>query len=179
MSYQQAPGSPPPYQPPTPPRRTGGWSPGRFSPAIALVGLVVVAILVGSFFVARRGGGAEPTPTSGVAGRPISAPSGAPVASAVSAASVAPVSSVPLASVSVAPASAGAKVFAVGNTDGDGVFLRRTPSLADRDTAYPDGTLLTAIGADVTAEGEIWHHVRAPDGKTGYVPAKYTVDPPQ
>jgi uncharacterized protein YgiM (DUF1202 family) len=67
----------------------------------------------------------------------------------------------------------------VGNTDGDGVFLRRTPSLNDRLTAYVDGTELVAIGADVTAEGELWHHVRAPDGQTGYVPAKYTVAAPE
>jgi hypothetical protein len=70
-------------------------------------------------------------------------------------------------------------VFIVGNTDGDGVYLRRTPSMADRDTAYVDGTKLIAIGDDVTAEGELWHHVSTPDGKQGYVPAKYTVDPPQ
>ena len=178
MSYQRDAGGPPPFQPPIPPKRTGGWSPGRFSPAIALVALVVIAILVAAFVFARRDGGGAATPTAGVAGRPVIGPSSAPSATASVAASAAPATAAPKPS-SAAPASAEPKVYAVGNTDGDGVFLRRTPSLADRDSAYPDGTLLTVIGEDVTAEGELWRHVRTPDGKTGYVPAKYTVDPPR
>ena len=52
----------------------------------------------------------------------------------------------------------------------------RTPSLADRDTAYADGTTLVVIGDDVTGEGQSWHHVRTPDGKTGYIPAQYTTE---
>jgi hypothetical protein len=64
----------------------------------------------------------------------------------------------------------------VGNTDGEGVYLRKTPSMADRLQAYADGTPLTVIGEDVDGDGQHWHHVRAPDGTEGYVPAMYTVD---
>jgi hypothetical protein len=63
----------------------------------------------------------------------------------------------------------------VGNTDGEGVFVRKTPAMADRVRAYPDGTLLNVIGPDVDGEGVKWRHVRAPDGLEGYVPAQYTV----
>ncbi len=63
----------------------------------------------------------------------------------------------------------------VGNTDSQGVFLRRTPSMADRLRAYPDRTPLTIIDVDVDAEGMQWHHVRAPDGQEGYVPVTFTV----
>ena len=63
----------------------------------------------------------------------------------------------------------------VGNTDGDGVFLRRTRNMADRIAAYPDGTQLVVLGPDTSENGITWKHVRAPDGKVGYVPAQYTV----
>lgn len=66
----------------------------------------------------------------------------------------------------------------VGNTDGEGVFIRNTPVMADRNTAYPDGTALTIIGDDVDGDGQHWKHVRAPDGTEGYVPAMYTTDSP-
>jgi len=63
----------------------------------------------------------------------------------------------------------------VGNTDGEGVYLRKTPAMADRIKAYPDKTLLVIIGADEDGDGQSWHHVRAPDGDEGYVPVQYTV----
>ena len=66
----------------------------------------------------------------------------------------------------------------VGNTDGEGVYIRRTPAMADRIRAYPDDTELTVIGDDVDADGQHWKHVRAPDGLEGYVPAIYTRDTP-
>ncbi|MAG37550.1 MAG: hypothetical protein CL878_15040 [Dehalococcoidia bacterium] len=62
----------------------------------------------------------------------------------------------------------------VGNTDGDGVYVRKTPRLEDRLKAYPDNTLLVVIGPDLDAEDRIWKHVRAPDGTEGYVPVQYT-----
>jgi hypothetical protein len=74
-------------------------------------------------------------------------------------------------STSVAPTSVW-----VGNTDGEGVYLRNSPDLADRVRAYPDGTELTVVGDDVEGDGRQWHHVRAPDGLEGYVPAEYTLD---
>ena len=68
-----------------------------------------------------------------------------------------------------------ARTVYVGNTDGDGVSLRRTRNLADRIAAYPDGTQLVVFGPDTSENGITWKHVRAPDGKVGYVPAQYTV----
>jgi Bacterial SH3 domain len=66
----------------------------------------------------------------------------------------------------------------VGNTDGEGVYVRNTPVMADRNKAYPDGTELTIIGDDVDGDGQHWKHVRTPDGLEGYVPAMYTTDAP-
>jgi len=146
---QGSPGVPPP-RPPRPPRRGEGWSPGTFSPAIFLVGLLVVGILVAAGVLSQRGRLATPTATvvSGQAGATVTATDPANVA----------------------------RTFVVANTGGEGVYLRRTPRLAERDTAYVEGTQLTAIGADEQGEGQSWHHVRAPDGKTGYVPAQYTTE---
>jgi hypothetical protein len=66
----------------------------------------------------------------------------------------------------------------VANTDGQGVYVRKTPVMADRVRAYPDGTPLTIAGDDVDGDGQHWHHVKTPDGVDGYVPAMYTVDTP-
>jgi hypothetical protein len=63
----------------------------------------------------------------------------------------------------------------VGNTDGLGVYLRRTPELADRVRAYPDGTELLVLGSEVEAAGEAWLPVRTADGTEGWVPRRYTV----
>lgn len=74
------------------------------------------------------------------------------------------------------PVKAPTKVFFyVGKTGGEGVYVRKTPRLADRHRAYADKTRLMVIGSDVEAEGRIWKHVRAPDGTEGYVPVEYTV----
>jgi hypothetical protein len=56
------------------------------------------------------------------------------------------------------------------------VYVRKTPTVADRLRAYGDGTPLTIIGEDVTGDGQNWKHIRAPDGLEGYVPAAYVLD---
>lgn len=145
----QSPQPPPqPPRPPRPPQRGDGWSPGVFSPAIFLVALLVIGLLVAAALISQRG---RLTPAAATAMGGQTAVVGA----------------------TTAPANA-ARTFIVANTGGEGVYLRRTPHLADRDTAYTDGTRLVAISADVEGDGQTWHHVRAPDGKTGYVPAQYT-----
>jgi hypothetical protein len=66
----------------------------------------------------------------------------------------------------------------VGNTDGEGVYVRQTPVMTDRVRAYPDGTPLDIIGDDVDGDGQHWKRVKTPDGLDGYVPSVYTVDTP-
>jgi hypothetical protein len=152
MPVMPAPPPPaPPHAPAPPPGRgDGGWSPGTFTPAIFLVALLVIGLLVGVAALSRRAATARPTATAAAA------TGGQPTASA--------------------PARGTGKVFVVGNTGGQGVYLRHTPRLDDRDTAYGDGTRLEQIDADVTANGLTWRHVRAPDGKVGWVPAQYTAE---
>jgi hypothetical protein len=76
------------------------------------------------------------------------------------------------------PQPASSQTVWVGNTDGEGVFVRNTPAMADRARAYADGTPLTIIGEDVEGDGQQWKHVRTPDGLEGFVPSMYTVDTP-
>ena len=83
-----------------------------------------------------------------------------------------PATATPVPAATNTSASISSEVW-VGNTDGSGVYVRETPSLADRLRAYGDGTQLTVIGADVTADGQQWKHIRTPDGLEGYVPAVY------
>lgn len=71
-----------------------------------------------------------------------------------------------------------ARTFLVANTGGDGVYLRRTTNLEDRDTAYTDGTALVQVGPDVQANGLTWRNVRTPDGKVGFIPAQFTQEAP-
>jgi hypothetical protein len=109
-------------------------------------------------------------PTAAVSGAPTLAPvptlpPAAPTPTAVPQSTVAPTPTVP----------ATPRTVWVGNTDGQGVFVRRTPTLPDKLQAYPDGTPLTIIGADVDGDGQRWHHIRALDGVEGYVPVMYTV----
>jgi hypothetical protein len=61
----------------------------------------------------------------------------------------------------------------VAGTDGEGVFLRRTPGSGDRMKAWSDGTLLGLLGPDVELDGLRWTPVRDPCGAAGWVPARY------
>jgi hypothetical protein len=79
---------------------------------------------------------------------------------------------------SEAASTSGAATVWVGNTDGEGVYIRKTPVMDDRIRAYPDGTELTIIGDDVDSDGQHWRNVRTPDGLEGYVPSMYTTDTP-
>lgn len=153
--YVTAPPPPPAPLPPRRPRRgDDNWSPGAFSPGIFLVAMGVIALLVGVAVLGQRAVTGD---------RP-----------AATATSPNPGAGQP--STTATPRPTG-RFFTVGNTGGEGVFLRNTPRLEDRiRPAYGDGTRLEQIGPDVTGEGQTWRHVRAPDGKTGYVPARYTIE---
>jgi len=61
----------------------------------------------------------------------------------------------------------------VAGTDGEGVYLRRTPRPDDRLAAWSDGTRLTVLGPDVQQDGLRWLPVRDPCGGAGWVMARY------
>jgi hypothetical protein len=61
----------------------------------------------------------------------------------------------------------------VGNTGGDGVYLRRTPILSDTWIAWPDGTPLVLLGSFTDRQGFAWLQVRDPKNNVGWVPAQY------
>ena len=63
----------------------------------------------------------------------------------------------------------------VGNTNGDGVYLRRTPNLNDRILPWPDNTPLEVVGEDVSADGLVWKKVKDPRGNIGFIPAQYVI----
>lgn len=63
--------------------------------------------------------------------------------------------------------------YNVGNTAGVGVFIRRTPDLADRIRAWADGTVMTEIGPGTTVAGTTWRNLEDPEGNRGWVPSQY------
>lgn len=68
------------------------------------------------------------------------------------------------------------EIMAVGNTDGVGAFLRRTPRMDDRIKAWVDGTRMEILGPTVDGDGHKWKKVRAPDGVEGYIPESFLVE---
>src|SRR3954452_11497500 len=135
-----------------------------------LGGLVAVALLL-----TGCGFGASPAPTPTAAPAAAAAPTSAPT---VAKPAASPIAS-PSPSVAASPTAAQARdvtTVYVGNTDGDGVYIRKTPVMSDRLRAYPDGTALAVIGDEVDGDGQHWRHVRTPDGLEGFVPATYTVE---
>ncbi|MCC6420060.1 MAG: hypothetical protein IT429_17635, partial [Gemmataceae bacterium] len=74
---------------------------------------------------------------------------------------------------SLAARSAPLGRVAVAGTDGEGVFLRKSPRLADRLQAWSDGSRLDILGPDVERDGLRWTPVRDPCGVSGWVPARY------
>ena len=64
----------------------------------------------------------------------------------------------------------------IGNTDGDGAYIRPQPSkLSKGIVAYPDGTRLEIVGDDVQSEGRVWRRVKDAKGNEGWVPAEYLI----
>lgn len=73
------------------------------------------------------------------------------------------------------PTVASAQAYVIGNTGGDGAWLRRTPRINDYLIAWPDNTLMVTAGPDVEAEGRLWRHVTDPRGNRGYIPAEWLI----
>lgn len=132
---------------------------------------VVVALSLTGVVYARTGGMAGPPPPTPAlvaaivpTNPPVATPTPPPTATAVPpTATVAPPRNV---------------WVVVGNTGGEGVFIRRTPRMPDKVTAWPDGTRLQVIGPDQDNEGVHWKQVRDPKGQTGFVPAQYVTPTP-
>lgn len=82
-----------------------------------------------------------------------------------------PIACVAGGSVAARPAPLGRAT--VAGTDGEGVFLRRSPQLGDRLQAWSDGSRLDILGPDVDHDGLRWTPVRDPCGVAGWVPTRY------
>lgn len=76
------------------------------------------------------------------------------------------------------PTATAPTAYTVANTDGDGVFIRRTVETGDRIRAWPDGTVMSVVGEDRQFEGQTWKNVRDPDGNVGWVPAEFLLTAP-
>ena len=66
----------------------------------------------------------------------------------------------------------------VSGTGGEGVYIRRTPNLDDRLSAWPEGTRFDVTRNQFPENGTNWMQVRAPSGQEGYVPAQYVSSTP-
>lgn len=119
---------------------------------------------------------APPSPAAATGVPATSAPAPSPTRPQA-ASTASPVPAKPAAA-TAAPASASSGTVYVGNTDGEGVYVRKTPVMADKAKPYADGTALTVVGDDVDGDGQHWKHIKTPDGLEGYVPSIYTVASP-
>ncbi len=88
------------------------------------------------------------------------------------------VASTPVPEATATPSPANSRLMVVGNTDGQGVFLRKTPQMSDKLRAWVDGTKMQVTGEGVEADGVRWLKVKAPDGTEGYIPQQFLVPAP-
>jgi hypothetical protein len=121
-----------------------------------------------SFGMFRADGSAKPI----AAGLRTYAQSAPMMAGALTAAALATAPTCTAASQPAATLKALGRVVVAG-TDGEGVFLRRSPRGEDRLKAWSDGTRLDLMGPDVELDGLRWTPVRDPCGTAGWVPARY------
>ena len=62
----------------------------------------------------------------------------------------------------------------VVNTEGIGVFLRRSPVLGERlDQGIPEGSQVTVVSEETVVDGSAWRQVEDASGGRGWVPAQY------
>jgi hypothetical protein len=76
----------------------------------------------------------------------------------------------------VPAAATNAKTVKIVNTNGDGVFIRKTPHLNDKLVPWPDNTVLKVVGPTVDSEGIKWYYVEDPRNNRGYIPAQYVTE---
>jgi hypothetical protein len=76
----------------------------------------------------------------------------------------------------VPTALGGTKTVKIANTNGDGVFLRKTPHLNDKLLPWPDNTVLKVLGPTVESDGIKWYYVEDPRNNKGYIPAQYIIE---
>lgn len=91
---------------------------------------------------------------------------------------VAPSPGTPVASQNTPTVATAEATLFVGNTGGEGVYLRATPRMDDTLSPWPENTPMVVIGSRVEGDGHMWERVRAPDGSEGYIPAEYLVGRP-
>jgi hypothetical protein len=164
-------------------RRSAPAAPARRTPVA--IGAAATVLLVGG---ASVGADARGAPATAPAASPTAtSPSGAPTpTTVVSVRTViaAPTPPRPTATVTRAPdpptaTGAPRARVAVANTGGVGVYLRRSPRMDDRLSAWPDNTSLDVLREErVQGDGEEWIQVRSPDGQDGYVPVRYVTTAP-
>ena len=63
----------------------------------------------------------------------------------------------------------------VGNTGGHGVYLRASPHLDDRVTAWSDDSPLLVLGPQADGDSQHWLEVRDPADEVGWIPAQFVV----
>lgn len=63
----------------------------------------------------------------------------------------------------------------MGNTGGEGLNIRANPQMADKITAWVDGTRMVEVGPAQSSAGRLWRNVRDPEGNVGFVAAEYLV----
>lgn len=85
---------------------------------------------------------------------------------------VTPIPTLPTPHAIATPAS-GVQIATVGNTNGDGVFLRAAPRLSDKLSAWPDRTRVQLLGAEAVGDGQHWVKVQTSNGQVGWIPAQY------
>jgi len=123
-----------------------------------------------------------PSPVPPLAGIPIQpTPNGTPGKTATPTPKVTPTSTAATSPTAkpqqtAAPTATSVPVTAhVGNTGGDGVYLRHTPRMTDKWVSWPDNTPLVLLGGEADGDGQHWLQVRDPRGNVGWVPAQFVV----
>ena len=144
-----------------------------------IVGLVVVAVLGVLMLGCTRGLLLTATPKAASPNTASQPPVGTPT---LAAAATTPS---PTGSPGIVPSPSPPKLtppatvtyYNVGNTDGLGVYIRRTPRMDDRIAPWPDGTPMQWLGETVQSEGRNWEKVKDPSGNVGWVPSAFLVAP--